>query len=689
MRSEFAVESEKAMAWGRSRAGFQRALAAAVCAGFLTAGPLAAAPPAAAPPSAAAPPAAAPLAASPPAASPQPTRRLIQQLGDPDYFVRQRAEAELAGLGFEAFEALTEAASNDDLEIALRARRLLKLIKVQWADPNDPPAVQRLLHDYQSQDSRTRQTQMSQLALLPNGAGMPALCRLVRYERSPLLAKQAALKLLGLVKAGAPPGKELAAQIRKGLADSPRTPARWPLIWLRFDEDARAALEQWTAAVEAEEGLLRTAPGQTNPEIVAALLRLEVARLKQLDRAPQAARAVARLIELDKGDPDTLAELLEWLITQKDWQGVDRLAERFAAAVEATPALLYLLAEARADQGRAEKAEQIARQALALNPGGGLPQASLHLMVAVNLQQRGRFAWAEREYRQAAGAAPPTSDLAVTAMCYLAEMFHDQAQERQAGEVLQQVVEALGANRPNEAQAARRTLGEIRARMNFFFACHWQAQGDEAQRRAYLDKGLAADPTDVDVLIGCYRLGPAPPEFRRKIQKLIADAVKDMREKIADDLDSPSNYNQVAWLVANTEGNLDQALADSNKSIELSPRTGGYYDTLGRVYFARGDYENAVKNQTRAAELEPHSGQIIRQLELFRKTRAEKQKTDLPSPSGRGAGGEGTGKSQKQGGTFSRPTALTISRRERGPGIRSLQVAMEQARRSPATIITN
>jgi tetratricopeptide (TPR) repeat protein len=418
-------------------------------------------------------------------------------------------------------------------------------------------------------------------------------------------------------------------------------------------------------------------------------LRLEVARLKQLDRAPQAARAVARLIELDKGDPDTLAELLEWLITQKDWQGVDRLAERFAAAVEATPALLYLLAEARADQGRAEKAEQIARQALALNPGGGLPQASLHLMVAVNLQQRGRFAWAEREYRQAAGAAPPTSDLAVTAMCYLAEMFHDQAQERQAGEVLQQVVEALGANRPNEAQAARRTLGEIRARMNFFFACHWQAQGDEAQRRAYLDKGLAADPTDVDVLIGCYRLGPAPPEFRRKIQKLIADAVKDMREKIADDLDSPSNYNQVAWLVANTEGNLDQALADSNKSIELSPRTGGYYDTLGRVYFARGDYENAVKNQTRAAELEPHSGQIIRQLELFRKTRAEKQKTDLPSPSGRGAGGEGTGKSQKQGGTFSRPTALTISRRERGPGIRSLQVAMEQARRSPATIITN
>ncbi len=566
-------------------------------------------------------------------------------MGDPDYFVRQRAEAELAGLGFDAFEALTQAASNDDLEIALRARRLLKLIKVQLADPSDPPAVQRLLHDYQSQDSQARQARMGMLAQLPNGEGIAALCRLVRFERSPLLAKQAAVKLLGLMKAGSARGKELAARIRKGLAGSPRTPARWPLIWLRFDEAAPAAMAEWTAAVEAEEHLVQTAPGQTNPEIVAALLRLQVARLKQLGRAPQAARAVARLIELDKGDPGTLAELLEWLIEQKDWQGVDRLAERFAASLEATPALLYLLAEARADQGLADKAEKAARQALALNSGGPT-QAPLHLMVAINLQQRGRFAWAEREYRQAA-AAPPTSDLAVTAMSYLAEMFHDQAQERQAGEVLQQLVEALGANRPNEAQVAHRTLGEIRARMNFFFACHWQAQGDEAQRRSYLDKGLAADPTDVDVLIGCYRLDHAPPEFRRKIRKLIAHAVKDMRDKIADDPESASNYNQLAWLVANTEGNLDEALADSNKSIELSPQMGGYYDTLGRVYFARGDYEKAVKNQTRAAELDPHSGQILRRLELFRKTRRRKRPiSPLPLAEGQGVMARGSRRSK-------------------------------------------
>ena len=50
-------------------------------------------------------------------------------------------------------------------------------------------------------------------------------------------------------------------------------------------------------------------------------------------------------------------------------------------------------------------------------------------------------------------------------------------------------------------------------------------------------------------------------------------------------------------------------------------------------------------------------------------------RTGLPSPFGRGAGGEGMGKSHKQGRAFSRPMALTLtlSRRERGPGIRNLQ----------------
>ena len=78
--------------------------------------------------------------------------KLIRQLGDKDYFVRQRAEDELARLGFEAFDALNAATTDDDLEIAARAKYLLRLMRVEWTAESDPPEVKSCLHDYESAD---------------------------------------------------------------------------------------------------------------------------------------------------------------------------------------------------------------------------------------------------------------------------------------------------------------------------------------------------------------------------------------------------------------------------------------------------------------------------------------------------------------------------------------------------------
>ena len=78
-------------------------------------------------------------------------------------------------------------------------------------------------------------------------------------------------------------------------------------------------------------------------------------------------------------------------------------------------------------------------------------------------------------------------------------------------------------------------------------------------------------------------------------------------------------HNQLAWLVANTEGDYDEALRSSQRSLELRPETAGYLDTLGRCFYAKGDYKNAVLQQSRAVELDPHSRQILRQLEFFQK----------------------------------------------------------------------
>ena len=103
-------------------------------------------------------------AAEPPAAaapSPEQIHRLIEALGDADYFVRQKAESDLGKIGFDAVEALTAAAEHDDMEIVARANRLLCVIRSNWAVPGEPAEVSQLLADYESQDDNSREARIS------------------------------------------------------------------------------------------------------------------------------------------------------------------------------------------------------------------------------------------------------------------------------------------------------------------------------------------------------------------------------------------------------------------------------------------------------------------------------------------------------------------------------------------------
>ena len=206
-------------------------------------------------------------------------------------------------------------------------------------------------------------------------------------------------------------------------------------------------------------------------------------------------------------------------------------------------------------------------------------------------------------------------------------MLHDQGQDLDAAVTMEKLVEAVDAGKVTAAQLYGRKPGEVRARTYYFFACHWKSKNDAVKQRENLDKALAADPTDIDVLIACHQLAEATPEYRTKIAGLIKKAATTLQERIAESPDDPSLYNQYAWVVGNTEGDFDEALRCSWKSLELQPEEGGYYDTLAHVYFGKGDCENAVKYQTKAAKLEPHSGLIQRQLKVFQKELEEKKKT--------------------------------------------------------------
>src|SRR5579863_3227891 len=70
---------------------------------------------------------------------------LIAQLGADDFFARERAQQELADIGYEAFDALSDAADNyDDIEIKLRAGYLVRMMRLASVVDSDPPEIKEL-----------------------------------------------------------------------------------------------------------------------------------------------------------------------------------------------------------------------------------------------------------------------------------------------------------------------------------------------------------------------------------------------------------------------------------------------------------------------------------------------------------------------------------------------------------------
>ena len=542
--------------------------------------------------------------------------KLIAQLGDDDYFVRQRAQDELARLGFDAFDALSEATLHEDLEIAARAKYLLRLMQVEWTREDDPPLVKEILENYGWLAPEGRQSRIETLATLPDAAGVSALCRIVRFEQTNEVSKQAALAILGMYPADETPSPEVIRTIRQTLHGSRRPGAHWLLTWAEKGNNPAALVEDFARFIDEEQASLKRPAFPANTDTLAALLRFQVAWLERLDRREQAIGAMRRLLALEEGEIDDLRKLFHWLIDQKAWSLVDELVARFDGQIRRVPVLLYLLAETQAEQGKTALAEKTAEQALSLRPAKNRSQLNERRALAMELWQRGRPDWAKREFRYVLDNGVKGDIVTILTQHSYARMLHDRGEVREAAEVLKELVDHFAKN-PDAAEQMGIDSKATSARMHYFYACHYQTLKDYAKQREHLDKALADDPDELDALIARYHLPDQSDEYRRKTMEMIQAAVDSLRDIIAGDPEEAAWYNQLAWLVGNTEGDLDEALKCSQKSLELSPNEGAYYDTLAHVYFARKDYANAVKFQKKAVEQDAYSKLIRDKLEVF------------------------------------------------------------------------
>src|SRR4051794_4131255 len=264
-------------------------------------------------------------------------------------------------MGPQVFDALLAAENSEDVEIATRAKYLLQLIPIDR--DFDSPQVKRILQGYTLADDAGRLAKIKQLANLPQDAGVPALCRLVRYEKSQVLSKQAALHLLGHSKETAEEHAARATLIGPVLEGSGRPGARWLQADIRAERETNAATSEWDKLIDDEIAILRSAPGDTSSQIVLALLRRQADSLMKLNEREHALQAMRKMIGVEKAETLPLAQLTDWFIKQQAPELVEEAAERFQAAFHSSPVLLYFLAEASALQGKKDEADKLAREA--------------------------------------------------------------------------------------------------------------------------------------------------------------------------------------------------------------------------------------------------------------------------------------------------------------------------------------
>jgi tetratricopeptide (TPR) repeat protein len=555
--------------------------------------------------------------------------RLIEQLGAGEYATRRRALDELAKIGFDAFDALCDAQNSDDPEIAMQAGYLVRRIRGE-AIAQDDPRLQQILKEYERQPDARR---LKQMAELPVEAGLELLCRLARFEESPTLSKEAALAIIAQPPpADAAAWTARAALIAKHTARSRRPAAHWLATYLKAHDDPAGALASWSALADAERRTLDEQPQETSSRIVTALLRHKIVLLDRLGRASEVPDVLRQMVLAERGEAASLGELVDWLAKRKAWNVIDEVAERFAASFELDAMLLYTLCEARLAQGNQALADETAKRALKLGGDNALE----HLLLVERLLERGMTEWSDRELRHVIALGPVASPAGINARLILADSLHDRQRDGDAADVIKGLVDAADADR-NVMQQLKLLLQQpprqksvdfLRARLLFYSACDAVRQKNSALARELLEKAIAEEPADLDVLIALHRLDDNDADRRARLSKLIRNVVEQCRAKIEDEPDEPVNYNDLAWLVANTEGDLDDALRLSHKSIELVraeatseadfKQLGQYLDTLAHCYFAKKDYESAVKYQTEAVRLDPHTKAISRQLEVFR-----------------------------------------------------------------------
>jgi tetratricopeptide (TPR) repeat protein len=579
-------------------------------------------------------------------------RELIEMLGSEQFASRQRAQMELELMGLDAFEALREAFDHPDQEVAAMARYLIHSAKVEWATENDPPLVRETLRNYDVRTTVQRKEMIDRLAGLQGREGWAPLCRIAKFEPSNSLAKYAALLLMSKRKELTPDDNRILVDlIEREVGQSRRDSVEWLQRFTRLLADPKADPKPWFQIAEDEHALLDSGSDDTFHETVQSLYEWAAILGSDNNHRDEALRMARGAVRIVGNDPMGLRNAAYWVIDHGFPELVEEMNDENQALFTKSAELTYCLAESFRARKMDANADEHAELAFKNNSVGMLaardPRAYRYFR-AIGLQRRGLFDWSEREYVETLKNTRLLDNVGLVARYFYSDMLHDIGRTKDAGDVWKEILEELeGTGEPYRQQLhAQMDLANLRdpagaiSQAYYYQGKALAEKGDIVQAKIKLNYAFDNDPDNADVLIAMYHL-EGDEKWRSTVRQRIKACADEFQSQMIQKEqemetggplsaansreDLATMNNQYAWLISNTEGDLQLALRCSQRSLELQPNFATYLDTLGRCYYAVGDYENAVKYQQRAVELEPFAMSMKRQLQLFETTLQQKK----------------------------------------------------------------
>jgi tetratricopeptide (TPR) repeat protein len=343
-------------------------------------------------------------------------------------------------------------------------------------------------------------------------------------------------------------------------------------------------------------------------------LALEVAQRIAEEKGPRAAQDLVAAESKRAGSPQVMQRLADIAADRGDWPAA---AQWYTAAWESDrtqPLPMYLRGYALARCGSLAAAREAADTARVLSLGD--PRKRYY--VIDQLERRGMDSEAAAEAEVLHCTAPPMSLYADFGARFATRAAHERGDAAGEAELLRSSIVHLAAGAFTFVDPTSYLALTLRQHAAAAHAALLSANTPAMEQQ--IEAALRLVPTDITIAIELV------PDLEKRGEKQKADALFDrcLTEQKEHSQRSPNAatwHNQIAWLQAECDRQLDDALLHAKRAVELEPKHTAYLDTLAEVYFKQHNYDAAIEQISKCIELEPKDQRHRKQLEKVKSAR--------------------------------------------------------------------